>query len=58
MQKWNQYQNTNFVQSGKVEACAAGEQHARNSLIVGNEREQVENKNLFPNLNVIFDSYA
>lgn len=48
-QKWMMYENNIFATSDKAETGNAGEQPVRNSLMNGNEKEQVINKEPAPN---------
>jgi putative transposase len=52
--KWNQYQNNIFAISGEAESGNAGEQPARNSLMNGNDQEQVLKQESAPSLNPSF----
>lgn len=52
--KWNQYQNNIFALSGEAESGNAGEQPARNSLMNGNDQEQVLYNESAPSLNQSF----
>lgn len=50
-QKWNQHQTNIFTSSGEAESGNAGEQPARNSLMNGNDKEQVLNHKSAPSFN-------
>lgn len=52
--KWNQYQNNIFAISSEAESGNAGEQPARNSLMNGNDKEQVLNQESAPSLRPSF----
>jgi len=53
-QKWNQCQTNIFALSGEAESGNAGEQPARNSLMNGNDREQILNQKSAPSFNQSF----